>query len=230
MTDEKAIHKHAFWLYGVVVGLAIKEALETSVPHLINPARLAEELARSGQRLNFPDAEIGLLPEILRLAVFLALTIRFYFGSAYFFGTAYEADDADTKYHKKNYGVDFIFGFLHFISFVILALTIDLHTSPVQWFVYTVAFILVYDLFWYGFSYKQATSKLIFWWMFINLLNALASAFIYSIIERNSKNIITAEFWSLLPVLIVSIFDIGLMMNRKPFFKPIGKIAPSPDD
>src|SRR6185436_19866444 len=28
------IHKHAFWLYGVVVGLAIREALNTIVPHI----------------------------------------------------------------------------------------------------------------------------------------------------------------------------------------------------
>lgn len=228
MSDEKFIHKHAFWLYGVLVGLAIKQALETSIPHLIAPARLAAEFARTGQALNFPHTEL-FYPEILRLTVFLALTIRFYFGSVYFFGTAYEAENADTKYSQKNYGSDFIFGFLHFISFVILALTIDLHSSPVHWFVYVVAFILLYDAVWYGFTYKQATSKLIFWWMLVNVGNALFSAVLYFIIDRSTHNPIWAEIWALWPVLIVSVFDIGWMMNKRPFFAPIARTAPRHD-
>lgn len=226
MADEKNIYKHAFWLYGVIIGLAIKEALEITIPHLINPSRLAMELAQNHQQFNFPHPQYSLYPELLRLTVFLALVIRFYLGSAYYFGTAYDADDADKKYQKKSYGVDFVFGFMHFIGFVVLALTIDIHTTPFQWFGYAVAFILLYDFVWYVFSYRQDTSDLIFWWMVVNGVNCLGSAVLYLIVERQTGDTIKAEIWALWPVLLVSGFDIGWMMIKRPFFELISEKAP----
>jgi hypothetical protein len=225
VTEQKAIHKHAFWLYGVVVGLAIKSALETSVPHLINPSRLSRELYRAGELVPFDHTHIS-YPEIVRLGVFLALIIRFYFGSAFFFGEAYEGDNAEQEYPKKNYGLDFIFGFLHFCLFFVLALTIDIHTSPVYWFPVLVGVILVYDLFWYGFSFTQDTSSLIFWWTVVNLLTALAAGLVYVLISGGTQNPLRAELWALWLVAIVSIVDIGLMMIKKPFFEPITRISP----
>lgn len=209
-----------------MVGVAIKEALETSVSHFISPDRLIAELNHLGEKINFPDSEIGLYPEAIRLTVFLALIVRFYFGSAYYFGAAYEASTSDRDYPTKNYGVDFVFGFIHFTSFVILALIIDIHTVPVHWFPHLVGFILVYDIFWYAFSFRQSTSKLVFWWMIVNLINASISAVVYLTIEYKYKDVIKAEIWALWIVIAVSVVDIGLMMMKKPFFHPLSKIAP----
>lgn len=225
MTEQKAVHKHAFWLYGVLVGLAIKSALETSVPHLINPTRLIRELLRAGEHVPFQHTQLS-YPEVVRLGVFLALIIRFYFGSAFFYGEAYEIDTADEEYPKKNYGLDFVFGFLHFSIFFVLALTIDFHTSPVYWFPVLIGIILVYDLFWYAFSFTQDTSSLIFWWMVINLLTAFLGALVYIGILSWTSNLLKAELWALWLVAIVSIVDIGLMMMKKPFFEPITNLAP----
>lgn len=209
----------------MIVGLAIKEALEATVAHFINPYRLADELNHIGQQINFPHSEISLYPEAMRLTVFLALIVRFYFGSAFFFGAAYESDDADDEYPRKNYGMDFIFGFIHFISFVILALMIDMHTAPVWWFPALVAFILVYDVFWYISSFGQTTREMIFWWMIVNLINASVSAAIYLGL-RNSLGVIRAEIWAMWLVIAVSIVDIGFMMMKRPFFSPLIDMAP----
>jgi len=222
--EERAIHKHAFWLYGVLVGVAIKEALETSIHHFVNPARIQEELAHLGQRISYPDSEIGLYPEIIRLTAFLVLIIRFYFGSAYFFGAAYQSRKAHKRFPITNYGMDFIFGFIHFVSFVILALLIDIHTTAIHGFPYLVGFILVYDIFWYVSSVRRSTKAMIFWWMIINLITALTAGLVYVLLER--RNVITAEIWALWIVIGVSVLDIGMMMAKRPFFLPIGKLVP----
>ena len=226
MSSDKVIHKHAFWLYGVLLGLAIKQAIETTIPHLISPERLPAQIARAGGIIHFPHPDTGfrdtgIYLEILRVTIVMALVIRFYLGSAYYYGKAYEASDADEKYPKKNYGVDFVFGFIHFLAFLILALTIDIHTAQIRWFPSVVGFILIYDFFWYASSFKQDTSELLVWWMMINGINALFSTVLYLIVERATDSVIKAEMWALIPVLIVSAFDIGWMMLDKPFFDPI---------
>lgn len=225
MAEEKAIHKHAFWLYGVIVGLAIKAALETTVSHFINPDKLEHELRLIGLGISFPDSEIGLLPEAIRLTVFLVLIVRFYFGSAFYFGAAYESASCETDYPTSNYGIDFIFGFFHFISFVVLALMIDIHTAPIWWFPALVCFILVYDGVWYLSSMGQSTREMIFWWMVMNLLNASISAALYFAL-RGAAGPIAAERWALSLVILISFIDIGMMMKKRPFFQPIRDMAP----
>jgi len=224
VTEDPAIHKHAFWLYGVLIGVAIKEALETTVPHLLNPNRLAEEFARVGAVVSFPHSEIGSFPEILRLAVFIALVVRFYFGSAYYFGIVYEVG-TENDFPGRNYGVDFVLGFLHFTGFIMLALTINVHTTRPDWFIYTVGFILMYDLLWWGLSPKKSTGEVIFWWMAVNVGNALLSGFLYLILDPKNHPF-RAEGWALAPVIVVSIFDIGWMMKRRPFFEAVSDKVP----
>jgi len=229
VTEHKAVHKHAFWLYGVIVGLAIKSALETSVPHLINPPRLIRELLRAGALVPFQHLH-PTSPQLLRLGALLALVLLFSFGSAFYYGEAYESDTADEDYPKKNYGLDFIFGFLHFNIFFVLALVIDFHTTPVYWFPALVGVILLYDLCWYCFSFKQDTSSLIFWWMIVNLLTAFLGALLYLGVLGISGSIMKAELYALWLVAVVSIIDIGLMMMKKPFFAPITNLAPRKRD
>jgi hypothetical protein len=219
MAERKALHKHAFWLYGVVVGLAIKEALESTIPHLIDPSHIPPSPEYLQQ--NVPHS---FYPEFLRLVVFLALVIRFYLGSAYFFTDAYEAEDADTQFEKKNYAVDFVCGFLHFVGFVILALTIDIHSKPIMWFPIAVSFILLYDVFWYLFCFRYETSELMFMWMVINAGNFVLSGFLYLLVDRFGAGPVSAEVWALWPVLLVSLFDIGGMMQDKPYFDRIRRV------
>jgi hypothetical protein len=227
--QESSIHKHAFWLYGVLVGIAIKEALEIGVAHLVNPERLLAETKLLALPFRFPDNEVGLAPEIIRLTVFLVLIVRFYFGSAFFFGAAYESPSAKIKFPITNYAADFIFGFFHFIAFVILALLIDIHTTPIHHFPYLVAFILIYDVLWYAASFRRSTVKMIFFWMAVNLVTALTAALTYVIIESHYQDVLRAERCAAWIVLVVSVIDIGLMMAKRPFFQPLGKWVPRDD-
>src|SRR6185369_5991530 len=222
---EKAIHRHAFWLYGVIVGIAIKEALGTTVSHFIEPERLGAELRLIGLTIRYPHTEVSLYPEAIRLTVFLALIIRFYFGSAFFFGAAYESKSARVDYPASNYGIDFVFGFFHFVSFGVLALMIDIHTAPIWWFPTLVGFVLIYDLFWYVTSIGQHTREMIFWWMIINVINASISAALYLGL-RGAYGPLDAEICAFWIVIAVSVVDIGLMMAKKPFFQPLIDIAP----
>ena len=224
--SESSIHKHAFWLYGVLVGVAVKEALETGVAHLVNPERLPAELKLLGLPIHFPDSEIGLWPEIIRLTVFLVLIVRFYFGSAYFFGAAYESNTAKDEFPNTNYAVDFVFGFTHFVAFVILGLLLDIHTTPIHHFPYLVAFILVYDVFWYAASASRSTGKIIFTWMLVNVLTALIGAVTYLVLEYKYQDVLRAERCAFYLVIGISLLDIGMMMARRPFFQPFGKIFP----
>jgi hypothetical protein len=209
VVDDKAIYKQAFWLYGVVIGLSIKEALDSVVPHWVHP---------SAQTVHIEHA---LYLEILRLFTFLFLTIRFYLGSAYYFGIAHEADDVAKEFPKRNFATDFVLGFLHFLGFVLLALTINVHTEPVRLFPLAIVFVLGYDVFWFLFTIKLDTTVLIKWWAIVNGVILVVCAVIYLLVERITQNPMRAEIWALWLVFVSTLFDIGWMMQKKPFFEPI---------
>ncbi|HXI24425.1 MAG TPA: hypothetical protein VNG71_11230 [Pyrinomonadaceae bacterium] len=233
---NRAIYKHAFWLYGVLVGVAIKEALE-SISHLVNPARLEDELTHLGAVVQYAHHDFGLIPEVFRLTVFLVLTVRFYLGSAFYFGAVYEAPGAREKFPITNYPADFFSGFLHFVCFVILALLIDVHATPIYYFPFMVGLILVWDLAWFASSMRRSTARMITLWMGVNLVTALVAAVTYliielvnySMVERRTYTNLRAERCAFYWVLAVSVLDIGLMMAKRPFFQPLGKWLPRDD-
>jgi hypothetical protein len=227
--SNSAIHKHAFWLYGVLVGVAIKEALESGVAHIVNPGHLMEELHHMGVPINFPHTEVSGWPEVIRIIVFLVLIVRFYLGSAFYFGAVYQSENARVKFPITNYAADFFSGFLHFVLFVILALFLEIHTNPVYYFPFLVGFILMWDLLWFLSSTRRSTAKMIFWWMIANVITALISAVTYLVIELANHNHLQAERCAFYIVIFVSLLDIGLMMAKRPFFQPLGKWVPRDD-
>jgi hypothetical protein len=227
--SNRAIHKHAFWLYGVLVGVAIKEALETGVAHIVAPDRLMDEFHHMGVAFNYPHPETSGWPEIIRVVVFLVLIVRFYLGSAFYFGAVYQATRAREKFPITNYAADFFSGFLHFVLFVILALLLDIHTTPTYYFPFLVGFILMWDVLWFITSTRRSTANMIFWWMIANVITALVSAVTYLVIELVSKNHLRAERCAFYIVIFVSLLDIGLMMAKRPFFQPLGKWVPRDD-
>ena len=90
--EDKGLHRHVFWFYGILVALAIRDALLSVIPHIIAPT---------------PDVETwAVYEEVFRLALFLLVIIRFYFGSVVFFGDVYINSDTAPKYVRKNYGLD----------------------------------------------------------------------------------------------------------------------------
>jgi hypothetical protein len=115
-----AVHQHAFWLYGVVVGLAIREALNNSVPAL---------LGAPGPGTTFPSRALL----VIRVTVLLLLVMRFYLGSAAYFGQAHpigSASDGQRGRPGMAYASDFLAGLLHFILCYSLALQVSLLSLP----------------------------------------------------------------------------------------------------
>jgi hypothetical protein len=43
------IHVHAFWIYGVILGLSIEEAVKASVPLIINPKQPEDGWLETGR-------------------------------------------------------------------------------------------------------------------------------------------------------------------------------------
>lgn len=213
--NDTAVYKHAFWLYGVVIGLAIKDAIESVVPHWIHLS------AADAGAVHPPH---GLYLEVLRLFTFLFLAIRFYLGSAYYFGLVHESERASENFSRRSFGSDFVLGFLHFLGFVFLALTIQVHAGqPMRLFPLGVAYILGYDVAWFLYSWasKLDTRRKIKWWAIINGGVAVVSVALYLLVEKLTGNSLRAEIWTLWLVFVVTLFDIGWMMRRRPFFAPV---------
>src|SRR4051812_47887502 len=105
------VHKHAFWAYGVILALAIREPLSQVVPHFV--------------RDGFSDWQVQL--EIWRLLVFLILIIRFYLGAGVYFDEVYLREGEREKYKRKSYPIDFLTGLFHFLSFFACAVVLSLH-------------------------------------------------------------------------------------------------------
>lgn len=211
--EYKAIYKHAFWLYGVIIGLAIKQAIDSVLPHWINPAAVPANIHPTH----------GKYLEWLRLFVFLFLAVRFYLGSAYYFGQVHESDTADADFPNRSFGTDFILGFLHFLGFIFLASTIHVHSGePMRLFPLGVIFILGYDGVWFLYSWASHldSRRLIKWWAIVNLFIVLACIATYWPIQ-NWHGSLRAEMWCLWIVFVTTLLDIGWMMMRKPFFQPI---------
>jgi hypothetical protein len=216
--DDKAIYKHAFWLYGVIVGLAIKDGVDSVVPHLINLGGAASA--------NVAHPPHGLYLEILRLFTFLFLAVRFYLGSAYYFGLIHESNQGAILFPRRSFGSDFILGFFHFLAFAFLALTIHVHVGePMRLFPLGVAFVLGYDVVWFVYSwlYKLDTRRKIKWWAIVNGGVLVICVALYLSVEKFTSDSLRAEIWTLWLVFWVTLFDIGWMMRRKPFFQPVRK-------
>lgn len=229
MAEEEGIHKHAFWLYGVLVGIAIKHALDTTIPHIFDPSHIQGQLTAT--QLAQPQSQYSFWPDLGRLLVFLILIIRFYLGSAFYFSDIHDASsgydildssEEDAQPLVKNYALDFICGFTHFLAFVILAMNIDPHTKQLFWFPVLVGFILFYDFIWWIFSLRYYSADYIFWWMIVNSGTLVISGIIYLLAYYPGKReLLTAEACALIPVVAVSAYDIGAMMLDKPYFESV---------
>jgi hypothetical protein len=135
----RRFHTHAFWLYGVITGLAIREALVRAGPHVF--------LYLSASR---PEAW-KLHLELSRLVIFCLCLFTFYFGAGVFFDKVHVGPEAATKYPNNNYGLDYFFGLIHFVFFFGWALTIDDYSRTargISLFLVFLTIIFLYDLAW----------------------------------------------------------------------------------
>lgn len=196
-----SIHKHAFWIYGVIVGLAIKEAMSDTLPELFKSASL-------NTWSKFAVAA--------KLALFLMMTIRFYLGSAHFFDSAHCGPKA-SELENKSYSIDFIFGAFHFLIFSVWAMSLA-DGMPDTLFLNLMWVILGFDVIWYFFCRSFDTRHLMKLWMVFNLTTLLVSALTYLFFLQWFSRF-TAELLALIPVLIASVIDIRELITGKNIVK-----------
>lgn len=205
--------KHAVWLFGVLVGLAIKEAITRVVPHLL--------ILSDGNRT------LGI--EALRLLIFGLMIVRHYLGAAFVFDSIHTkelepktvpaaeqaTEDQRLKLARRQFGVDFFAGLLHFTLFSAWSLTIETHhvgpsTDPMPSafaFQGILLFILFYDVFWLAARPRPYPRHLKFWTT-INVLTAGAWLLSYHIALQNKWSVTDAEVPGLIIVGLVSVIDI----------------------
>lgn len=155
--NSRDIHKHAFWLYSVIIGLSVEEALRHVLPHI-------------GELNSVRALHIGL--DGLQLALFLCLVVRFFLGSVRYFDEAHIGESA-LQYKTKNYALDFFFGLIHFSGFLGLSLSIG-HSK--DWvFLFWLTYILLYDLIWILGCRKYETIQIVYVWTVVNVVTFLIS-------------------------------------------------------
>jgi len=204
MSPAQRLHPHTSWVFGVVVALAIQEALLKVVAHLVTPST------------DLPSWQMAL--ETWRLGLFLVVTIRFYLGSAVFYSDAY----IDTQEANPNYGIDFACSTVHFLSFLAWATTITVHVryrtglSPFEAFL---AFILSFDLLWLAISRNTPTFQRIKLWTAINAGTIGLCAVILLVCGAIGLDAVFSEQAMFVPVAFVSLVDIGGLISGRNIFK-----------
>jgi len=219
---SEGLRKHAFWLYGVIIGLAIKDALEIVIGHLMVP----------------PNGSMrDAVPETMRLLVFLLTAIQFYLGSVWFFDKFYDApqplplnpdDNSVSRSRNTNYAIDFLFGLFHFLIFFGWAISIDTHQGHLHIFPVLLLVILLYDGLWCWACKGRVTYNEIRKWAFVNLGVVITVIAVYSatyliliLVDIQTGNgdpmrHRIAEAVAMIPVLIVAGVDvIGMITDRQ---------------
>jgi hypothetical protein len=128
---SEGLRKHSFWLYGLILGLSIKTALDIVGPHLIDPPHAS-----------YKDAGL----ETLRLCTFLLTSIQYYLGSVRFFDQYYEARPNLTPKESQGYAPDYLFGLAHFILFFGWSISIDTHRGHLRLFPILMVLVLTYHV------------------------------------------------------------------------------------
>ncbi|MDQ1728230.1 MAG: hypothetical protein QOD33_355 [Pyrinomonadaceae bacterium] len=204
---SEGLRKHAFWLYGVIVGLALKQSLEIVVGHLISPPHDS-----------YRDAFI----ETERLGVFVLTTIQFYLGSVWFFDKYH--DNPARPYNNTNFAVDFLFGLLHFLFFFAWAMSIDTHYGHLRLFPVLMLLILMYDSLWCWACKGLDSYKEVRTWSWVNFGVVITAVAVYAV-TLFAVTVITGhpisthhrigEGVAILPIIGVGIADIVGMITGK---------------
>jgi hypothetical protein len=198
-------HKDFFWIYGVLVGLAIREALTQTLHHTFS----------------IPAAEAAwiLHIEIWRTVLFMLMIVRFYVGAVVFFGNVYGASSPQTQ---NNYYLDFLMGFTQFVLFYAWSVTIFSYSRSPKGFSYyldVMFMLLLFDLLWLLFNTRNDTAETIKVWTIVNSLTAISSALCFVFAAKVfDLNVQVAEEMALVPVGMASVLGLTENVSGIPVF------------
>ena len=207
------LQKQAIWLYGVLVGLSIKEALTDVFDH-----RVQQEIQ------HFWGGSL----ELSRLCLFLLLIVRFYLGAVQYFHAVYGSANADTNYPTKSFRNDFLIGFGHFVFFCVLGLSVTLHDTYSWLFPAVLVAVLGYNIPWYLSSRKLSTASAIRLWAVVSAVTIAFSALFFLLccmglmwfqnagrMEMTAQQAATCEMLAFIPIVFFSAIDLGALLTGR---------------
>jgi len=212
------LHNSVTFVYGVIVGLAIREALVRTVPDILHLTQIV------GWRANL---------EAFRLVLFLSLIVRFYFGSGTYFESVYLGENAPAPslQTRVSYGIDFSSGLVHFLVFFAWSLTLTDHNRPWQGtgiFLWVLAVILAFDAVWYFANPSALTKDRIKLWAEFNLATLILAGILFFGVRAFTGNDVLAEECSFPLIALVSLIDyVELISGRDVFARVILRMLPS---
>jgi hypothetical protein len=132
------LQKHTIWLMGVLVSLAIKEAI-TQVSVVF------------ANRIEPWD---GLLA-LARLTLFLPVSLGFYLGTVQYFNVVFGQSASAIELRRRRFAWDVVFGFTHFAVVCFWGLSIGL--LEYRWLVFPglLLVVLLCDVLWYVWAVSQ---------------------------------------------------------------------------
>jgi hypothetical protein len=198
------LHKDFFWIYGVIGGLAIREALTQTLHHaLSNPAAGAPWILHL---------------ELWRTILFMLMIVRCYVGSVVFFNKVH----GPSAPAAGNYYLDFIMGFTQFNIFYAWSITIFSYsrtTKGFSYFLLGMLLILLYDLLWLIFNWRYDTTERLKVLAVVNTLTALVSLLaFFAFADVLDTNFQVAEEAALIPAMVVAILSISDTISETSFF------------
>jgi len=211
----REFHKDFFWLYGVIVGLAIREALTQTLHHAFStPA---------------PDAVWVLHIEAWRTALFMVVIVRFYVGAVVFFHKVH----GPSSPAAGNYQLDFVMGLIQFIFFYAWSVSIFTYARSNKGFsafLWGALLILLFDLVWLLFNWRYDTAERLKVSAIVNVLTALVSFVCFltcaALLDMNFQ---VAEEVALVPICLASILWIVESVSDTPIFTRIlQSVIPKP--
>jgi hypothetical protein len=214
------LHAHAFWVYGVIVGLAIREALVRAGSHIFLP----------GSPTFLPS---DVLPwklhlEAFRLIIFLMTITCFYFGSGVFFDKVYLNEKTASRFEKKSYGLDFVLGMVHYLVFFAWSLTLADH-SRFRWglspFLLFMSAILLYDVVWFVASIRFDTMQELKLWTFFCVVVFFLAGVVFFFGRALSGNDVIAEEISFVVVGLYLLGDLVELFTDRPFFSELVRMV-----
>lgn len=201
----REFHKDLFWLYGVIVGLAIREALTQALHHTFS--------------IPPSEGQWALHIEVWRTILFMLMIIRFYVGSVVFFNKVHGPTSPASG---SNYYLDFVMGLTQFLLFYAWSVTIFAYSRSSKGFSYylfVMFLILLFDLVWLGCNAPYDTAETLKIWAIINTLTALISFLVFvTSADMFDLNFQVAEEIALVPVGLISLLDITENVSDTPIF------------
>jgi hypothetical protein len=197
MISAPRLHSQASWLYGVLVTLGVREGLSQIIPKLTN----------HGSEDNWT-----LFLHVFRLTFFLITIIRFFLGSVRYFEQVYLLDYSDEDYPRKQYGIDFLVGFVHFMIFFAWATTIaDVSHRDRGYchFTFLALAVLLYDVAWLVVNINSDTRRKILKWTLINLASVGIAALAWLFVENKYVQEEVAMCW----LAAVGLVDVASLLD-----------------